>query len=251
MTTENAELIWKVYQQDGNGFSLRLSHQLGYKKSVFYSVIKQRGIIKEGWKHLNKKKKLSPEQITLIINLIEANPQMTLLELSRELAFYRVPSVSLSTLSRYLNCELITMKWASFQHENRNTEESKIKRYHYSEWFLTHQEYEFIFVDEFGFNFSTQRNYARSKEGQPAIVISPINAAVNTSVAMAISRNNGIIYFEDKKDAYNSDDFMIYFTNLCQAIHHMEINNPCIILDNCPIHKKEDINSVSSFFGYD
>jgi len=28
---------------------------------------------------------------------------------------------------------------------------------------------------------------------------------------MAISRNNGIIYFEDKKDAYNSDDFMIFF----------------------------------------
>jgi len=60
--------------------------------------------------------KLSPEQITLIINLIEANPQMTLLELSRELAFYRVPSVNLSTLSRYLNCKLITMKRASFQH---------------------------------------------------------------------------------------------------------------------------------------
>jgi len=35
-----------------------------------------------------QEKKLSPEQITLIINLIEANPQMTLLELSRELAFY-------------------------------------------------------------------------------------------------------------------------------------------------------------------
>jgi len=65
-----------------------------------------------------QEKKLSPEQITLIINLIEANPQMTLLELSRELAFYWVPSVSLSTLSGYLNCELITMKRASFQHEN-------------------------------------------------------------------------------------------------------------------------------------
>jgi len=35
MTTENAELLWKVYQQDGKGFSLRLSHQLGYEKSVF------------------------------------------------------------------------------------------------------------------------------------------------------------------------------------------------------------------------
>ena len=36
-----------------------------------------------------------------------------------------------------------------------------------------------------------------------------------------------------------------------QALHHMEINNPCNILDNCPIHKKEDINSMSSFFVYD
>ena len=98
---------------------------------------------------------------------------MTLLELSRELSFYRVPIVSLSTLSRYLNCELITMKRASFQHENRNSEESRTKRYHCSEWFLTHQEYEFIFVDEFGFNFLTQRNFARSKEGQPEILISP------------------------------------------------------------------------------
>jgi len=40
--------------------------------------------------------------------------------------------------------------------------------------------------------------------------------------------------------------FLIFFTNLCQIIVQMEINNPCIILDNCPIHKNEEIDWISN-----
>ena len=244
LTNENAKRIYNVFLNDGISAAKDFCFRLGYKLSTFYKIMKNQGkIIKKPITSRNKKWKI--EQIESIVNIIGEVPEITLKEIQHKSFEFGFPKISFGTIHNYLDSELITLKKGSHENEKRNTPENKIKRKEYAEWFLNNQNLEMVFVDEFGFNLSTQRNYARSRKGDKAIIISPICAAAHASVAMAIHKDHGILYYECEFENYNRDSFNIFMTNLTYFLKDLNLLNICYILDNCPIHSHEDLSSIS------
>jgi len=94
---------------------------------------------------------------------------------------------------------------------------------------------------EFGFNLSTQRNYARSHEGSPAIVISPLCSAANVSVCVAINSNHGIFHWHHQHQPYTKISFNSFIEDLSEKIAENHIRDSCIILDNASIHNENEI----------
>jgi hypothetical protein len=79
----------------------------------------------------------------------------------------------------------------------------------------------FIYIDEFGFNLSTQRRYGRAPAGQRAIQIIPANAGSNVSVVAVIQRGAGLVMFEEKDDSFDALRFEAFVQ---QLVNHYQQN---------------------------
>ncbi|OAD68851.1 Homeodomain-like DNA binding domain-containing transcription factor [Phycomyces blakesleeanus NRRL 1555(-)] len=112
-----------------------------------------------------------------ILDVIAENSTITLEELRLEVIshFDDVKNVSVSTLCKYLRHFVrITLKRATPIEEKRNNEITLAKRHDFilslqPEGILYYQNC--IFIDEAGFNFNLIKGRARTKAGQPALVM--------------------------------------------------------------------------------
>jgi transposase len=144
-------------------------------------------------------------------------------------------------LNGYLAVEVITYKSVTNQNQQRNAEENIAARKVYAEWFLANQGLNFVYVDEFGFNLSTQRHYGRARSGQRAIQITPANQGANVSVAMAIQRGRGIIQYTAKEKAFTAATFSDFIAELLASLQFSGETGVCIVMDNCKIHDRDDL----------
>ena len=106
----DAKLIWNVFQSRGKINAKIMCDGLGYKKSTFYKIINNEGQIHTKWKKLEKTKKWNDQQIETAINIIEESPQSTLKEIIENTTNMGFPTISESTLEKYLKVELISYK---------------------------------------------------------------------------------------------------------------------------------------------
>lgn len=74
-----------------------------------------------------------------------------------------------------------------------------------AEYLLHNQNCTFIFIDEFGFNLSTQRRMGRSKKGQKAILPTPLQRGSNVSMSLAVEK----VYHFVQAKPFKGDDFII------------------------------------------
>jgi hypothetical protein len=71
-----------------------------------------------------------------------------------------------------------------------------------------------VYIDEFSFNFATQRHYGRARRGSRAIFETPANKGANVSVALAIQKGVGIVFYALNNEAFQSDGFNYFMRQL-------------------------------------
>ena len=98
--------IWQAYNKNGVRFAKEFTFSLGYHKTTFYKVIENQGKIMTKWTHPNHKNKWDDLQIETAIKRIEENPVLTLDKGIQN----NFPEITASTLSSYLNGQLVTLK---------------------------------------------------------------------------------------------------------------------------------------------
>lgn len=84
-----------------------------------------------------------------------------------------------------------------------------------------------------GFSVCTQRNKGRSLKGKRSIQKVPLSKGPNLTTCMAVSKENGIIYYETQNEAFDGDNFADFIKQLIQKCKELQIKNPCFVADNC------------------
>lgn len=159
--------------EDGRDY-LELATELGVKRNTAYRIV---------WRYLRREKehdrkrggsrrqKVDQEMVAVLVEFIEDQPSSTLKELKSRLEerMPQKPIVSLSTIARMLDGQLITVKLLRDIPCQRNRADIKLARQNYANWFLQEGMHaRCIFIDECGFNAWTRRSNGRSRQGHRA-----------------------------------------------------------------------------------
>ena len=137
--------------------------------------------------------KVTEDVINIIIDIIERHPDFTLRQVKEQL---REP-LSVTSISRGLDCRLITMKKLEDCPTQRNSLRVKEARSAYAQWYLEDAVNKTqIYVDETSFNVFTKRTRGRSVRGQPAVRQIGGQRGPNLNLVMAIATGAGVIYYE-------------------------------------------------------
>lgn len=125
----------------------------------------------------------------------------------------------------------------------------------------------FVFLDESAFHIDMKRTRAWSKKGTPAIVTVPTTRAKTTAILGAISAS-GLIKVSlrvqrpvkkrktGQKSGYVSSGIVTgyHISFLKDTLDEMDqyphMKGHCLIMDNAPIHKSEDIVKYATSRGY-
>ena len=240
LTEQDCKEIYEETIYQGHDAGVSLCERKGYSIETFYKCLRNEGEIDPVWKHPDHQRKWSDDLIEKACDIIGQNPLLTLNEIIQKMQQqYNAPTIVDTTLSSYLKFSLITLKNVEYQPAARNSDQTKAQRVEFCEFLIENGNLNFIYVDEVGYSISVQRNKGRSKHGKPVIQKLPLSKTPNTSVCMGICRDE-IILYENRNTAFDADSFRLFLRNLIQTILEKGIQNPCIILDNSPVHRPDD-----------
>lgn len=253
-------LIRLVYEQ---GQSIKEAAEI---LTIKYSTA--RTIIANYAKHgsINLKKKggrvrnvLTQNIINSIEMIVSSNPQLTLKEIKKTLegdcdgddGF----SISTTSINRCLQELKITMKQTHRELDRVNAFENIQLRKKYALWFNNHFNNDFsraVFIDESSFNLHLKRSCARSRRGTRAIVTVPTVRGRSISLIASMTIN-GIGYCKTiSNSTVNGDIFAEYTEELCKYLRdEVHLKGACLILDNARIHRKSDIEKITTQFNFE
>ena len=246
ITPEYAQRVWTIFNEQGIEEAKQFHFNSGFKKSSFYRIIQNYGEWQEK-QSFERNRKWTDQQIDFVIQQISNNSQLTLKELLDLAINNGYPEISISTLSSYLKLKLITYKQIHYIPQQRNAPRTKEIRIEYCRWVLQNQQLHFIYIDEFGFNLGLTRTKGRSPKGQPAFAYSVLQRGGNVSVIFAIDEN-GLINFLIHESAVKKDDFTTFISIVLEEVNSRNIQNACLIFDNCPSHSEEDFQSAFQYY---
>ena len=225
--------------ESGEDF-LTTARQLGINRTTAYQIIRRYQDQDEDQERVirtpGRNKKLSNEAIDFLVLLIDSTPTITIQEMNQTLRdiFIQEPHVCDSTITRALQCELITLKLCENVPENRNEEHVKEARARYShDMYARHLQEDRIYIDEMGYNLYTKRTYGRAPIGQRALRIVGGQRGGNITLIAAISDGAGLVYFEIHTRGVTKDIFHNFIFNLDIILGEF---NPLILMDNARCH---------------
>lgn len=73
----------------------------------------------------------------------------------------------------------------------------------------------------------------------------PVLQTSNVSICMAISKDQ-IIHYKKKEGAYDGKSFKEFIKELVDIVQTMNLENVCLVMDNCHCHRDEDISDICS-----
>jgi transposase len=195
----------------------------------------------------NKKHKTIPDTtIEKIIDLQNENNASTLNEIQSKLPD---PKPSIASISRILKQKQFTTKQLKSYIEQNNNALTKAKRNEYVENNQDYLEYDnTIFIDETGWKLSMKRNRGRSLKNTKAIKKMKELRGINITTIAAMSPKYGLLYYETQcasatEGGVNAARFNLFLSNLLR--HRILRTKPFyIMMDNAPIHKKQDIEDI-------
>lgn len=156
----------------------------------------QRGGRREEWV------RLTPAVVNEIVDLVEQHPDFTLEQIRGQLQV----SLSIATISRALDSQLITMKKLEDCPAKRNSLSTRENRSQYAEWYLeTGINRTLVYVDETCFNIYTKRTRGRAVKGRPAVRQVSGYRGPNLNLVMAISARAGVVYYELQRGCMTSE----------------------------------------------
>jgi len=199
---------------------------------------------------------LTPEIINAIENIVTFNSQYTLNEVKRALQIESDNRhvVSISTINRCLQELRITMKLTHRELDRVNMPDKIEMRKQYAIWFGNYFQNDYsrvVFIDESGFNLHLKRSYGRSRIGTRAIVRMPVVRGRSISLIASLTIDGMGFCKTISNSTVNSDIFNDYVDELCRYLRDVKrMNNACLILDNARIHRKNDIQRITTQYGF-
>ena len=138
-----------------------------------------------------KRQKLTQEMVVSIVEYVGANPAATLEQMrAHVMQANEALDVSLSTVARALDGQMVTLKLLRQVPMDWNTPVNKEARRVYVQWLLDEGSHEhLLFMDEFGVNVWTARTYGRAPVGRPAVTIVNGQRGQNLTICLAISQD--------------------------------------------------------------
>lgn len=178
-----------------------------------------------------------------LAQFIDSNADATLDDCRQHLIATRAtddePIPSRSTIDRILATEKFTSKALSVIPPQRNSPETISLRKQYVEKYLRlKSDWNFISTDEFGCNKGLRRGRGRSKRGQPAFVIGPLNRGRNLSVVTAIDKT-GVLHHHRKLGSIDKFEFVAFLDGLSAKLDTNKKN--ILLMDNLRAHHTEEV----------
>lgn len=189
-----------------------------------------------------KPKKLSPEKINFIKNLLIEDCGLTLKEMKSKVLENFGISVCEATISKYVDSFNFSIKRMT-KISNASITENLIEiRKTYSSWFLSvvNEGRKIIFIDETGFMITMRKYYGRSEKGKKAICITPGIKSRNKTI-MACMWKGGMLHYKAQSEAGNRVSFLKFINELTVILTTKEMNNVIMIMDNVSFHKCSEI----------
>ena len=163
-----------------------------------------------------KRALLSQGQIDEIMASIEEDPEITLNKVKQEIFLKFGATVCISTVSNYLDGQLMTFKKLHHRPITMNTDANKQLRKSYVQRFNTFVQHEkdLVYIDETNFNLFCRRSNSWSRKGLRAVQDRPAARGPNLHVIGAIS-NEGIVKMSLRRGAFRSVDAKNWLDGLC------------------------------------
>ena len=142
--------------------------------------------------------KVTEAVAALLVTMVEEKADITLKCIKEKLAAREPPiHLSISSIARGLNLQLITTKNLRHCPHQRNEPRIKADRAAYADRYLNnHGNLAMIYVDETCYNLFTARTRGRAPRGQPAVRQLQFERGPNLNLVMAVSPRVGVIYYE-------------------------------------------------------
>jgi len=229
---------------------IRLSHILTKDDISVYTGVSLRsverilayfqkhGTIREPKARETKQRGLAKDDVEILLNTINEAPDLYLDELQEILSMECGQQVSRGTIWKTLTRAGFTMKKIT----KVAAERSIAQRREYLERISKYEAHQLVFVDESAVDRRTSyRGRAWSYSGTKAQRKAFFMRGKRYSVLPALSLNNGIIHCKIRQGSFKSDSFKDFILGLLDQMNPFPESNSVIVMDNCKIHKREDI----------
>ena len=242
--------IYRVYQTEGAAEALTHGRRCGVCARSVYKIIASEGAFPES-SHPGSARRWDEEQVAALIRRVEEEPGSTLQELAEWGVGQGHPTVTVQTVASYLSRELITYKLTRLEPTMSNAPGTKEARREYCEWYLGVDLGRCVFIDETGICLWTarMRMRGRARVGVTPRTVVTSQREANRSVAMAIAMNRGVVLSQIRMGAFDRARFSEFLADLCAALHAGDLADPVLIMDNCRIHSREDLEELRASLG--
>jgi len=159
--------------------------------------------------------KVTPSIVQLLVNMVEQTPDLTLKTMKAHLSTDAGVEISISSIARALDGQLISMKKLQDCPKQRNSPRTKMLRAAYADWYLQQDPGKvLVYVDESCFNIFTRRTRGRAAIGQPAFRQLQFERGKNLNLVMAIASGIGVVYFELQRGTMTKERYQHFLDNL-------------------------------------
>lgn len=221
-----------------------LANQLNIKRSTAWAIISRaernggrvtrpRGGLRQ------QRKKVTEEIVTFLLQIINEHPEYTLQQLSDEVQLHSPdqPRLSIATISRICQGQLITIKKLEDAPQERNSNSIKDQRASFANWLMQHGlQNELVFIDESGINLWCKRSRGRSFRGERAVRVVNGRRGYNLTMTFAVSHLNGLVHHDLQSGAMTCDSFKQFLENLTTRLSRDVTYT--FIFDNAPAHRR-------------
>lgn len=199
ISEKDKERLLNAYQ-NGEDYQV-LARQLHIKRTTAWAII-HRAVLRNGIVAVprggRRHHKIHDEEIqNTLATIVEEHPTYTLQQLKEELhqRLPNKPELSITSVARCLNGQLIFLKKVEDSPAERNTARTKILRREYAQWFLNvGVATELVYIDESGINLWVRRTRGRAPRGERAVRVVGGQRGRNFTVVFAISSRRGLVH---------------------------------------------------------
>ena len=184
--------------------------------------------------------KLTSKHYPVLEEIINAQNDLTLAEISQKLAEKTGIKVSQSTICRALQKMKLTRKKKTFHADKQKSEEVKQLRLEYQLIMWAIETNNLVFIDESGANLNMAITYARSTKGRRAHGPKPHNKGKNLNIIAAIAIT-GVIAALSFFGSNDTLSFLFYVTDVLVPQLNRDM---VVVMDNLNLHTTDEVRKA-------
>lgn len=242
---DDASMIYQCYLDSPKHAALELAFSLGYGKSSYYKIIRNKGQITNNYINSFRKKTWNDEQIAEVIKYIECeNPQARLDEIVEKFVTQRgFPNICPSTLWNYIDGALMKMNVSDGA--LIDTDQLKQSRKEYVDWFKVNADMcNFVFVSECYFKLYTIRRHIKPYHDNNKDKMQMMEKDTNQiSLCMCLNKDIGMVRHIEFKPSIDDNEFLKFIGSLPDFV---KMNNVVLVIDSYRRSIQSEIDQICS-----